>query len=436
MSGTGRRELDARLRARIRAVDRIPAPDLWPEIERRPPGTIPPAATAPPRVRRLVAAVAAIVIAGAGLVFAGRAFLGPRLGVANDLPAGGAISYVVGSGGRAAAVQSVAGAHPGLTRTTLARGLGGSARVSWSADGSEVAFAAPVPGSPGRSGIVIEAADRSRRRLLTRCCLDADPAVSPDGSSVAFVRGAGRSTALFVVSSSGASPRLLCDAASCGPGIAELAWSPDGRTIAFSHAGLIGRVPATSLVGGIDVIDADGSGFRHLTSCRRQRCTIDLAPVWSPDGTRIAYNHGGGFGKGQRFRVVDAMTGVGQTVAACPVPNCVLRTAVSWLRDGREIAFASINAAPDRRPAIRIVDTAAKAGRDISTCVRATCLDPVALAVSPDGSMIVFVAATKDGSRYIGMALYLVPTAGGVPKRLAVGRGICCVAWTSGSGPA
>ncbi len=54
------------------------------------------------------------------------------------------------------------------------------------------------------------------------------------------------------------------------------AWSRDGRRIAFMSG-----------IGGLSVMEADGSGARVLTSKGHR----DAPPSWSPDGSRIAFEH-------------------------------------------------------------------------------------------------------------------------------------------------
>ena len=65
-----------------------------------------------------------------------------------------------------------------------------------------------------------------------------------------------------------------------GPDLGELAWSPNGKRIAYAQS------PSTGGESQVFVMNADGSGVRQLTddpawyACRH--------PSWSPDGKRIA----------------------------------------------------------------------------------------------------------------------------------------------------
>jgi len=66
----------------------------------------------------------------------------------------------------------------------------------------------------------------------------------------------------------------------------DIAWSPDGRKIAFS---ILERGPPLRIRHAdseIFVVNADGSELRNLTDNDR---VYDENPVWSPDGRAIAF---------------------------------------------------------------------------------------------------------------------------------------------------
>ena len=87
-------------------------------------------------------------------------------------------------------------------------------------------------------------------------------------------------------------------------GNSDPVWSPDGSKIAFVSGGAQGY--------DIFVMNADGSGRRQLMT----PAAADLQPTWSPDGTRIAYvannNRPGGDGSMDREIWVMNADGSGQ----------------------------------------------------------------------------------------------------------------------------
>ena len=114
----------------------------------------------------------------------------------------------------------------------------------------------------------------------------ADPEISPDGSTVAFVRvvadakRTGYESSIFVVPASGAeAPRRLTS----GTHDTAPRWSPDGRELAFVRA--IERDGKTQPAQ-IYLLRTDGGEARALTDLPRGAG----APVWSPDGRTVAFS--------------------------------------------------------------------------------------------------------------------------------------------------
>jgi dipeptidyl aminopeptidase/acylaminoacyl peptidase len=114
----------------------------------------------------------------------------------------------------------------------------------------------------------------------------ADPQISPDGSTVAFVRVTVNEkenryeTSLFTVPSSGAeAPRRLTS------GIRDTTprWSPDGKRIAFVRAvEKDGKTQPTQ----VHLLDMAGGEARAITDIASGASNT----VWSPDGKTIAFN--------------------------------------------------------------------------------------------------------------------------------------------------
>jgi TolB protein len=151
---------------------------------------------------------------------------------------------------------------------------------AWSPDGQRLAFVRRVS-SHGIDVFVINA-DGSGLRQLTRTPGDeGDVAWSPDGRSLAFARYADPSVAgapggVFVVElASGDSRRLTRSPVN----VVDLSWAANRQRIAFATAR-----------GVIFVVNADGSGLRRLTSTPILRSGYGYYfATWSPGGRKIAF---------------------------------------------------------------------------------------------------------------------------------------------------
>jgi dipeptidyl aminopeptidase/acylaminoacyl peptidase len=83
-------------------------------------------------------------------------------------------------------------------------------------------------------------------------------------------------------------------------GVGKPAWSPDGTRIAFEHFGDGQVLPSR-----IYVMNADGSDVRRLTARGDTTQDGESDPVWSPDGSRIAF-----WSQGDGIMSVDAAGGM------------------------------------------------------------------------------------------------------------------------------
>ena len=118
-------------------------------------------------------------------------------------------------------------------------------------------------------------ADGSDRQRLTYTSDDRDPVWSPDGWSIAFTSDREGNYLSLVTEVDGTGQRQLADT---GPGAPV--WSPLGARIAFSCC--------TGYLGYISVVDTGGTGFpRRLAETAGTDWGKD--PVWSPGGTRMAF---------------------------------------------------------------------------------------------------------------------------------------------------
>lgn len=225
-------------------------------------------------------------------------------------------------------------------------------------------------------------------RSFTSGTKDAAPRFSPDGRTLAFVRGEqeGRKR-LYLISVGGGEARALGETRE---GISDPRWSPDGRRIAF--VAMADRAPEAG------VFLDERSGARHIRTLRYKSDEAGLS-----DGRR------------RHLFVVDVETGKttqitrGEFDAAQPC----------WSPEGTEIAFAAQIDLPETsfRSDVWIVDAAGGERRPL-TRARGFSAAP---AFSHDGRRVAYIGH-EHGDESAGGArnlhVFVAPRAGGEARSL------------------
>lgn len=207
-----------------------------------------------------------------------------------------------------------------------------------SPDGARVAFVRAREDGSGARLVVRLVAEDSEIELARPGPRGGEPAWSPDGSRVAFVRreerAGGPGWLVVSVPALGGSERRLADLGPRRP--YGLAWSPDGRTLAFGW-GEDDDAPYA-----LHLLSLDGGSLRRLTA-PPPAISGDGAPAFSPDGREIAFLRNR-VPSVQDVFVVDAAGGEARRVT----PAARKITDVSWAPDGASLLVAVYEAGDHR----------------------------------------------------------------------------------------
>lgn len=161
--------------------------------------------------------------------------------------------------------------------------------LQWSPNGKKLAYVQLNPnGQPGQNIFVVSANGQDKIRL-TPDGQNFEPQWSPDGSKILFTSQRGNLMHLYVVNADGSNLQQLTQGEQNDY---RGKWSPDGSKIIYTSDKL--AMTTHNLNGEeIFVVNADGSKPQQLTNNGFQ----DTDPVWSPDGSQIAFasNRDGNF---------------------------------------------------------------------------------------------------------------------------------------------
>jgi TolB protein len=211
--------------------------------------------------------------------------------------------------------------------TSLSPEGGDDTAPVWSSDGQKIAFVSRRDGN--REIYVMDNDGRNIVNVTRHPADDWTPAWSPDDSKLAFSSFRDGSWEIYVMDMACLSlpescPDSLTQITADGNGNLSPVWSPDGSRFAFN----------SKANGNWDIytMTTNGSDIRQITTDPAN----DLAPAWSPDGRLIAFesNRDGNVD----IFIVDGNGGVGQNITNLPLAN---DHGPTWSPDGQMLVFYS-----------------------------------------------------------------------------------------------
>ncbi|HKA36962.1 MAG TPA: winged helix-turn-helix domain-containing protein [Thermoanaerobaculia bacterium] len=199
-----------------------------------------------------------------------------------------------------------------------------------SPDGTRVAFVWNG-GSGGAYSLYVQLVDSESPLRLTRepGVEDRVPAWSPDGQKIAFTRSASAGCAILIVASLGGSERSL---GPCGDrDYRRLAWSPDGGWLAFA-----GRDDSSRLRIALMGVE---TGSRRAVTSPPEGILGDSSPAFSPDGKKLAFTRN--ITEGVSDVYTAGLDGGGEKRLTFDNRDTM---GVGWAADGESLVFSSSRA--------------------------------------------------------------------------------------------
>jgi dipeptidyl aminopeptidase/acylaminoacyl peptidase len=257
---------------------------------------------------------------------------------------------------------------------------------------TEIWLADAATGDPQQAEVGVSSSNPATRQLTNAKKSSQSPAWSPDGSKLAFISDRTDKRQIYLISPQGGEADALT---SVEDGISSFAWSPDGKTIAYTatEAKPAAIKDRDKKYGEFQVVEQDHR-MTHLFSidvAARATRTMTSGSFnvgsfsWSPDGKSIAFDH----------RVNPALANSGSAdISIVTVADASIRKLVTqegpdshpvWSPDGSRIAFETAMANPAFFYTNSLIATVPAAGGAPTVLSAAFDEDPSIVAWKPNG---------------------------------------------------
>ncbi|MBP2647138.1 MAG: hypothetical protein H6Q77_762 [Gemmatimonadetes bacterium] len=264
--------------------------------------------------------------------------------------------------------------------------------------------------------------------------LEIDPALSPDGRSVAYTAGSLSYMRIYVRQAGGRAVRVLGDSS---PGQRRPLWSPDGTQLLYLHGRSTQNLSLVPALGGTPRLIAPGyvtsaawaPDGRRVAYVRKDTLYVQsidggdarvigyynsmYALAWSPDGKRIAFAAGNSkfaisdlsaFGTTGPSEILVVPADGGRPVAVTDLGS--QNVSPAWAPDSRRLLFVSDRDGPRDVYVVRLGSSGAPAGPATRLTVG---LSPHSISLSADGRRLAYSAFEQRSN------IWAMPISPGIP---------------------
>jgi len=274
--------------------------------------------------------------------------------------------------------------------------------LTWTPDGKWLVVSYPAaPGVKRSFGLFLLSIDSGAMRPLTSPQIgdpaDHDPAFSPDGKSLGFIRGPLNARDVYVLPLTGDyrpardAKRITFDSR----WVNGIAWTPDGQEIIYSSGWMVDQA--------LWRVSASGSGPPRRVNWVGERGYL---PAISRRGGRLAYQSY--YENKDLWRLDLAAPGVAAGKPVKLIASTQSEEVPAYSPDGRRIAFCSMGSGSYE---IWVADADGGNPRAVTAFGRGSTVGP---SWSPDGKRIAFGSNVEGGQGEI----FVVGAEGGAPLRI------------------